>query len=255
MIYLDLRDGLCNRMRTIASLYQYIKDKNIKHHVRVYWFMNKYLNCPFEKIFEPIEGFEVKNIRYFIETTKYRVASPCIIIKRIAGGGYNKVIRSVDEIDFSCKYIYIRSCDQLYNADFSIFKPVANIDLIEKKSAIGIHIRRTDNLISKDESPINLFVEKMEYEISKDKNILFYVATDDDMVRKMLLNKFRKNIILQKEIEFSRNNYHGMMCALTDLINLSNCKKIYGSYWSSFSEVAAAIGNIELVQLRKLKGE
>lgn len=109
-------------------------------------------------------------------------------------------------------------------------------------------------MISKEESPINLFIEKMEYELVQDKNVLFYVATDDNMVRNILVDKFRKNIILQREMEYSRNNYNGMMCALTDLINLSNCKKIYGSYWSSFSEVAAAIGNIELIQLRKFKG-
>ena len=38
--------------------------------------------------------------------------------------------------------------------------------------------------------------------------------------------------------------------AAVDLMLLAGCSRLYGSYYSSFSEVAAAIGNVPFVQLR-----
>lgn len=50
-------------------------------------------------------------------------------------------------------------------------------------------------------------------------------------------------IITQSDVEFVRNSKEGIECALLDLMALSRCEKIYGSYYSSFSEVAAKWGD------------
>lgn len=42
-----------------------------------------------------------------------------------------------------------------------------------------------------------------------------------------------------------RNTEVAIVDAMIDLTNLASCKKIYGSYYSSFSDVAAIWGNIE----------
>jgi hypothetical protein len=41
-----------------------------------------------------------------------------------------------------------------------------------------------------------------------------------------------------------------MQESVVDLFCLSRMSKIYGSYWSSFSEVAAEIGNVDLIVLK-----
>ena len=51
----------------------------------------------------------------------------------------------------------------------------------------------------------------------------------------------------------SRTTQQGMVDALVDLVCLSRTPKIFGSYWSSFSETAAALGETELIVLQNPK--
>ena len=46
---------------------------------------------------------------------------------------------------------------------------------------------------------------------------------------------------------FIHNDPRGIQDAVIDLYSLANCRKLIGSYWSSFSEVAAQLRGIELV--------
>ena len=52
---------------------------------------------------------------------------------------------------------------------------------------------------------------------------------------------------MQGDIELRRNTLDGMQAAVIDLFCLANTNRIYGSYWSSFSEIAAQIKKAELV--------
>lgn len=49
----------------------------------------------------------------------------------------------------------------------------------------------------------------------------------------------------------ARQDENGIADAVVDLFILSRTQRLYGSYWSSFSEVAAQIGNIPLEIVRK----
>lgn len=55
---------------------------------------------------------------------------------------------------------------------------------------IGVHIRRTDNVVSIQSSPLEKFTSMMDAEIKKNSNTRFYVASDDDEVKECL----KKNI-------------------------------------------------------------
>ena len=46
-----------------------------------------------------------------------------------------------------------------------------------------------------------------------------------------------------------------MIGAMVDLYCLAKCSKIYGSHGSSFSDVAARIGNIPLKVMKKVWGQ
>ena len=249
MIYLDLRDGLCNRLRAIASLYCYLQDNNIKKKVKVLWFQNQYLNCPFEELLYPINGFEIENVKI----GKKNITPLNIIVKRFLAGQTSRIVEKIEDIYFEKKKIYIRTCSQLYeNTSYEMIQFKVNEALIfARRNNIGLHIRRTDNKISIAESPMELFVSKIEQEIALDSTVRFYLVTDDEYIKKELLKAYGKNIICQKNMDLSRESEDGIKGAAVDLLNLANCKKIYGSYWSSFSETASTIGKNELIQLRR----
>ena len=91
----------------------------------------------------------------------------------------------------------------------------------------------------------------MEEAIISNPEMIFFVSTDNESYQNILVNKFGIQRIIFHEKEFSRNKTEGIKDAVIDLFCLSKTSKIYGSYFSSFSYVAARIGNIPNEVLKK----
>lgn len=117
--------------------------------------------------------------------------------------------------------------------------------LFSEKRVIGIHVRRTDNVISKKNSPLELFFKEMDKELAADKNVFFYVASDSLEEKKRLIVRYKERIITSFE-QPQRNTYKGIVDALVELYALSETEKIYGSSCSTFSKLAAQLTGIEL---------
>lgn len=115
---------------------------------------------------------------------------------------------------------------------------------------IGIHIRQTDNFISIDNSPVELFVDKIKEEIKRNINVTFFLATDNPILEDKLIKLFGSKIMVYKK-ELNRNSQQGITDAVVDMFCLSKTKYIYGSYWSSFSDIASVIGGIDKIILKK----
>ena len=92
-----------------------------------------------------------------------------------------------------------------------------------------------------------MFTDRMDEEIKMVPGTIFYLATDDMATRKELSDKYGNIIIYNPINQVSRDSEEGMFDAAVDLFALSMCQKIYGSYYSSFCEVASDIGKKELV--------
>ena len=73
----------------------------------------------------------------------------------------------------------------------------------------------------------------------------FYLATDSRDVKDVFKYLFETSLITS-DPDYSRNNETGIKDALFELFMLSKSQMILGSYWSSFAETAARIGNIPL---------
>jgi hypothetical protein len=149
---------------------------------------------------------------------------------------------------------YISTVHQFYQVpdSFAYFKPVHELDdKINQlrnsfsSNTIGIHIRRSDNALSIQHSPIKAFVDAMQREIDADSNTMFFLATDSTGEEQYLKRTFPDRILTYNK-QLDRNSEKGIQDALIDLYSLSNTKKIIGSYYSSFSEVAAQIKGITL---------
>jgi hypothetical protein len=269
MIIIEPLGGLANRMRVIASGI-WLKDQ-LKTILIVVWNENDELNCPFEKLFDPIQGVMVTN-----KPSKYghlrRTNQPksfarlkANIINKLFGINY-----CIQELDFheliwqgkldilgiasQNKTVYIQTCqefgDNLYA--FKHFKPISPmLAAIRKATAnfnehtIGVHIRRTDNINSVQHSPLSLFIKAMQHAINLQQNTLFYLSSDDPEVKAALIDTFGQRIITHTN-KMDRRSTQGMQDALLDIYCLAATNKIFGSYWSSFSDIAARIKGIEL---------
>lgn len=262
-ITLLLHEGLGNRIRVIASLYHLIP----KVKIRVIWLLNNELNCPFDNLFLPIKGLNIKNtsIRPKLYNTKQNNILKRIIAKiynKLQGfdyviiGGFNNKDSYNKELIYKVfnKYenVFLETCSIIYdNQDYSIFKPIQEIeDKISQhfeliKPYIGIHIRRGDNIKSQLNSGIIPFIEKVKTILIDNPNQMFFLATDSRDVKDIFKYLFGIAIITS-DADYSRNTETGIKDALFEMFMLSKSQKILGSYWSSFDGIAASIGNIHV---------
>lgn len=265
MIYLNPRGGLGNRLRVISSAIKLGMDYDDS--IIVFWRKGSELGCSFEELFE--------NIIYNNSKGK-------LIIKSVNCSEEKLVQKITEEIGNKRSYIdtnrelkrfqedYINNngagdfllstCSSFYNfsGEYDWLLPKKEIaDKIEYivnkfgDQCIGIHIRRTDHEISKKFSPKELFVQIINDEIKRSSDVKFYLATDDLATKIYFLDLFKEKIVTNESQFFTRKSKNGIESAVIDLYALSKTKKIYGSYWSSFSAAAASIGNIKLEVVHK----
>lgn len=262
--------GLANRMRAIASGIALCNDYDIKIK-EVIWPVNEDLFCPFEKLFEPVDNVKIINISslkqlfYYDEPRKKNLKlSRLFQINRYSGKVINQhpaIINYINSFSNSNKPLLIQSgliyydfTPELYRSLFTPLKELDDMANDRLSSAgtpiIGLHIRRTDNIVSIEKSPTELFIKAMNKEVSENKEVKFYLATDDDQTKKQLKSIFGESKVICSETTASRNTETGIKEALTEMLCLMKCDKIYGSYYSSYSEAAAMLGNKQLKQLK-----
>ena len=253
--------GLCNRMRVIvgaASLAQ-----KMGRDLRVLWTQDSTLNARFDELFEsiPYKVVEVKlnSCYYKMLFHWYKDVRRCMVLDdqwisaNARGKEYDEWRNMVENEDLFLQ----TNLDILFDGDYSIFK--AKKAVIEKlnnvkcdRNTIGLHIRRTDNANAIKYSPTSLFFAKVEEELKLNPQTKFYLATDDPQEEQAFMDKFGKSVLVYRKHSLDRNNPIAIKDALVDLHNLSHCKKIYGSYWSSFSDTAALWTGIEKTEVKNI---
>ncbi len=153
-------------------------------------------------------------------------------------------------------HVVVESCHEFgdyYRALSKNFVPQPDIleavdAYVEKNFSsrtIGVHIRRTDNTLAIEKSPLQLFIDAMKREIDTCKDTRFYVATDD-YDTKVRLREIFGDRVLTVDVVCNRDSVAGMKDAVKEMWLLSRTTKIYGCFYSSYSVIASQIGNIPL---------
>lgn len=124
-------------------------------------------------------------------------------------------------------------------------------ELITDGAWVGVHVRRTDHDGCIRESPLYLFIEKMQEMREKNENVKFFLATDDPAVEEELGREFPGCIVTYREKVWGRDSKSGMESAIVDCLCLAACDCILGSYGSVFSLFSAMYGGKELISCRK----
>lgn len=253
MVIIQPSGGLCNRMRVINSSLELAKRKGTQ--LLVLWYCADELNAPFESLFQPTDAFRVINFTSLKDFRKLRYQ----LTARTKIGNAdieNHTTDGVLDSDFfdSIKLpAYIFTWEHFYKADeyFRVFRPAPElqkrIDEAVKRfdeNTVSVHIRRTDQINSIAYSKTENFIELMNREIKENPKTTFFLATDDKEEEALLRKTFPGRILSNENRTLRRDSLEGMYDALLDLYCLAGCKKIIGSYCSSFTDTAAAIGGI-----------
>lgn len=267
--------GLANRMRSIASGLSLASDMQIP--VRVMWPVNRDLSICYDKLFcRDSLPCPLTNTNGIVDLFCYDIPRKRNLylpkVFRIMGSGRRlsdadglpqfigdtrglreKIaqVKNVLRIRSGLEYYPFDACvyRRIFTPVESVRRLAASLCDVPPSEMIGLHVRRTDNVESIARSPLRLFEEVVERQIAIDSSAIFYIASDSDEVKRSLVTRFGSKHFRYSTMKVSRTTAEGMQMALAEMLVLSQCKKIYGSYWSSYSEAAAMLGNVPFEQL------
>ncbi len=254
--------GLCNRLRAIATGIAVAERYGCTS--AIYWNNSAGLKADFCQLFKPIPQpgvtlIENKQWLYNVNGHKDYLVR-CLLLKALfeqtvfnfsiyrGGEIYDKLKKTYASNLLliscypMCKEYTIR---EVFIPQDDIQQRIDEITKLFSAHTIGVHIRRTDNIVSIQSSPLENFTKRMDEEINKNKDTMFYVASDDDGVKNELKAKYPDRIITMMD-DTDRNSLEGMRFAVVDLFCLSKTHKIIGSVGSSYSQVASELGGISV---------
>lgn len=268
--------GLANRMRAMVS--GIMLARALGRRIDIRWPVNPQLHCPFHSLFDAdATGVAVTDVSAMHDLWLDDIPrKKNLFLTAIPVGRWRRRMFSDNNDEFIAlcdnpeemiavmrsekRPIAIRSGLQFFDFTPDDYRhlirplPVFHQRARELLSTaghgvIGLHIRRTDNLLSIRESPTTLFEERIRTHLDAEPSLKFFLATDDEAVKRHLRAKFGPAMIIAPQAAV-RNTTAGILNALTEMVALSHTRLIYGSYWSSFSEAASLLGNIPLTTLR-----
>lgn len=256
MIIIQPSGGLCNRMRVINSGWRLARERREK--LRILWNCNPELNCPFESLFQPVTEFRITSIHsvadprklFYQKTAKNYLTNDEILAHRNQDGCLD-----ADYVKNLKGNTYIFTWEWFYpSEDYHLFLPTPalqkRIDAMTAQfgnSCVGVHIRRTDNKPAIGKSSTDAFLSSMRRELEADPDTTFYLATDDMKEEALLREAFPDRILSNQKRCLQRDSVEGMHDALLDLYCLAGTRKIIGSYFSSFTDIAADMHGIPKV--------
>lgn len=282
-----LEGGLGNRMRVAASAYAMAKRTGMP--MRVLWTSQWGMRCRFDELFSltpdasPKGGGSLclrdalglekviyarptwKNLHVprLLQRMKYRhiIYAPQIWYLNRDGFDYEAWFRQGGTLMTAYRDFCPWTSDDLR----LLFQPNDEVQrLIDERTAdftpstIGIHIRRTDHQQAIDESPLELFFEAIDRSLTPDPSPegegsiypLIYLATDDEATKVALRKRYGKRVIMSNA-KATRESTDGIRDALVEMYALSRTRHIYGSAGSTFSPIAACLGDVPITILQR----
>ena len=257
--------GLCNRITAICSALQLARLTDSS--LRIVWEKDSGLNCRYDRLFLPIDKPNVEMVEATLmdklrwgrprKTNLWLTKIPQAMEFDAVSDEHITLKRERARFDF-VKWIepydkvYISACNHFCKAedyDFLQLQVSPDIEarvrhrfapLANHKAAIGMHIRRTDHTVAIAGSPTEGFIEKIDAQLQKEPDTIFYLATDSEEEKANLKARYGERIFCSAQ-EADRNSEEGIVEAMVELYTLASCQEVWRSVNSSFSHVAAVI--------------
>lgn len=272
MIMIEPCAGLGNRLLALTSAYEL--SKKLNRELLVIWKREAGCNISSSDLFtfsgvqvidisenglkkEPLATLKSNSLKKKYRGMATRFVECDEVEAKKAEGGYEKV----EQLIAAEKVIYVKSYTNLceISADsFGFLTPSAAVikrgaDVFSRitDKTVGVHIRRTDHADAIANSPLSLFIDRMKEEIEKN-DATFYLTTDDaDVIAELKKHIPKERLLVYEDKVLDRDAAVGIQDALVDMLCLSKCAKIIGSYRSTFSLIPSIMGGIELEMMRK----
>lgn len=278
-----LEGGLGNRMRVAAAAAAMAGQMQLP--VRVLWMEQWGMRCRFDELFEPAALTTIGNQPFELRDATWTEG---LLLARPQKRNLNlpRVLQRIlfSDVIFSERVMPLRmdgfeflswakaggrrlmhAYRDFYRWEVSLlpqlFVPNADVDnLIDERCepfsshTIGVHIRRTDNQESIDDSPLNLFILEIDKQIALHADTHIYLATDDEATKQELRHRYG-NRIIASAAQADRESTAGIIEGLVEMYALSRTTRIYGSAGSTYSEMAAALGQKPFEVVRKNKSK
>lgn len=264
--------GLGNRMRVIRSAYAVAAEGLCP--VSVAFASNAECRCRFADVFQPIRipdshihfsDFHIRRATIADAPSQLRrnLRLPALL-RRMA---YDRCYYDFgafpgDDIREALSgggRVFISTCYEFAGQEIpmrELFRPSSAVARIVDAAAsrfgqyaVGFHVRTGDNVEAMRHSPLGLFLAAARREAASHTDAKFFLATDSPAVRKAFRDEFGERVITLRG-PLTRSSRAGMTLAAADMFALSRCAKIYGSHYSSFSEIAAELGGKQAEILR-----
>jgi len=197
--------GLCNRLRTLCSFYDYAKINNEKLYVN--WEIDE--DCPghFLDYFEPLDGV------VFNENNAVK-----------SNGRWMR-----DRNPFAGYNIYKDLTPKKY-----ILDEIKILKKILKKNYTSIHVRRTDHNLSRDGK--NVFVkDSVFFDFLNKSNCNIYLATDNFKTQEKYFIRYKKRMPFVKFITGTGKRQTPLIDAVIDIYMCIESQNFLGTPWSSFT--------------------
>lgn len=260
--------GLANRLRVLASAFAirgFFTDPIV-----CFWALrSRELNAPFLDLFQPISGLciveppsYVDKLRPVLSRYKLRRLYHSLI-NRYHGIAYylyedsslpglisTSLPGALSAASRSSLPVLIRTWQAFGDCQpfLHFFSPTLRlqerINLMVPSGAtmVGVHVRRGDHVTSISRSPIDEFFKASDQALSEISHSELMLCTDDQAVRDAFRERYGNKVNIS-QARLSRNSTVAIQDAVVDMFSLSRCIRIIGSYHSSFSELAAMIGD------------
>lgn len=258
-------------MRAAASAYAMMRQTGVR--CRVLWLPQWGMHCRFDSLFLPYAGKDeaielrdadtMEGILYDRPTLRNlhlprllqwvrhggrRLSSPCVLELSRQDFDFATWCQQGDALICSYRDFFEWSPEDLRR----LFRPTPQVtQLINARTAdfgaytIGVHIRRTDHELSIQESPIELFMAAIDSELVLHPDMKIFLATDDEATKEAMRDRYGLRVITSPN-KATRDNTEGIQDALAEMFALSRTAKIYGSANSTFSQIAACLGDISI---------
>lgn len=274
-----LEGGLGNRMRVAAAAYTMAQRTAIPF--RVLWLPQWGMRCRFDDLFLPFESgetgrplFSLRDAcgleRPFFARAKATNLWLPRLVQRLR---FRHIILSPqiyylqrDGFDFETWFLknstlmtaYRDFCPWAASLIPQLFRPLPAIEQeVARRAAaftpctIGLHIRRTDNQESIEASPIELFFDAVDHELSEHPDLHIYLATDDEPTKLLFRQRYSEARVQTAPNAATRESADGIREALIEMLLLARTVRVYGSAGSTFSEMAVKFSGTPLTYLRK----
>jgi len=241
--------GLANRLRAMVGYQALARLHKLPFYLR--WVADPSCPCEFSDLFcSPIKAMGHQALRSVSPSAIYQEAIWFDQIWERWGA----------DLDWATYLREVHGCLKELTPRLKLAEELAEFDRRHSLSdAIGIHIRNTDNLATYAEwtknytdfdprqiSTIAAFIDVIRAHIGSRTVLL---ATDDPELEKELKQKFPALLTFPKAYDLTQLRTTPMDAAVSEMWLLGRCRRIVGTYYSSFSKFSAVWGKVPYFQV------